>query len=108
MRHATRLPILISALALAAALIAATLIAAPAGAIVPPRDCKTITVADKRYNIKSDQLRCTTARKYAASYLRSRTKPSGYKCNRYTDSKLVFRCANTRANPDRTFFAIKK
>jgi len=108
MKQATKLPILIAAVSLLAVMLAATLAATPAGAIVPPRDCKTIIVRDKPYNIKSDQLRCTLARRYAASYMRSRSKPPGYKCQRYTGSKLVFRCANTSANPDRTFFAIRK
>ena len=99
-----RLPLLLAAVALLVTAFASQ----PAGAIVPPRDCKTITVGGKRYQVKSDQLRCTLAREYAARYLRSRTKPAGYKCQRYTNSKLVFRCVNTRYNPDRTFFAIKK
>ena len=103
MTSKTRLPLLLLAIALLVA------VAVPqAGAIVPPRDCKTITVSGKRYNIKSDQLRCTTARTYAERYLRSRSRPSGYVCKRYTGSKLVFRCVNAGANPDKTFFAIKK
>ena len=103
MKHTTRLPLLLLAIALLVA------VAVPqAGAIVPPRDCKTMTVSGKRYQIKSDQLRCSTARTYAERYLRTRSKPRGYTCKRYTGSKLVFRCVNASANPDKTFFAIKK
>ena len=79
-----------------------------ADAVVPPRDCGRITVKSKRYNIKTDQLTCEKARRYARRYLETSARPSGYKCTRYQDSSLAFRCINTRANPDRTFFAIKR
>jgi hypothetical protein len=83
-------------------------LAMPAGAIVPPRDCGTIRVAGKKYNIKTDQLSCTKAKDYSREFLKSGSKPSGYKCNRYQDSSLAFRCVKTSANPDKTFFAIKR
>jgi hypothetical protein len=105
MTHITRFAAVFGA---AAGLAAATLAAAPAGAIVPPKDCKIIKVGGKRYNIKADQLKCTKARDYSATYLRTHHKPSGYVCNRYSGSSIVFRCVNTHYNPDRTFFAIKK
>jgi hypothetical protein len=105
MTHITRFAVI---LATGAGLVGASLAAAPAGAIVPPKDCKIITVGGKRYNIKSDQLKCKTARQYSATYLRTHHKPSGYVCNRYTGSKIVFRCVAAKYNPDRTFFAIKK
>jgi hypothetical protein len=92
--------------ALAAA--AAVALAAPAGAIVPPKDCGIVKLKGKRYNIKSDQLKCPTARKYSLTYLKSHHKPSGYTCNRYSGSKIVFRCVNAHTNPDRTFYAIKR
>ena len=48
------------ALAVAVAMLAAS---APHGvAIVPPSDCGRLTVKAKRYDIKADQLRCSTAR----------------------------------------------
>ena len=81
---------------------------APSQAIVPPKNCGTITVKGKRYNIKADQLPCTSARIYAARYLGSGVRPRGYSCQRYKGSALVARCVNTRANPDRTIFMIKR
>jgi hypothetical protein len=104
MRPITRTSTTIAALIVAAA-VAFT---APAGAIVPPKDCGIIKVKGKRYNVKSDQLKCTTARKYTTTYLTSHHKPSGYQCNRYSGSKVAFRCVATKYNPDRTFFAIKR
>ena len=104
----TRTPLIIAALvaALVGGLFA--LSAGPAEAIVPPKDCKIITVGGKRYNIKSDQIKCTTAREYATKYLRTRDAPRSWKCYRYTGSKLVFRCVNTRSTPDKTIWAYKK
>ena len=78
--------------------------AQPAGAIVPPKDCGMTTVKSKRYNIKSDQLRCRRARRYARRYLSSRRRPSGYRCQNYTGSKIKFRCSRGV----KTFFAIRR
>lgn len=91
------------ALLLACALLAAL---APAGqAIVPPSDCGTLTVKGKRYSIKSDQLRCATARSHARRYLSSRRKPGGYRCRDYgASTKLKFRCSRGV----RVFFAIRR
>lgn len=87
----------------------ALLVPVQAGAIVPPRDCKYMTIKGKRYNIKADQLKCTSARKYAQTYLTKRRKPRGYKCVRGSSgSKLAFNCVAKRYNPDRAFFAIKR
>jgi hypothetical protein len=80
----------------------------PATAIVPPRDCKTIKVKGKTYNVKTDQLSCDKARSYTRAFLANGVKPSGYRCERYRNSSLVFRCVKSRANPDKTFFAIKR
>jgi hypothetical protein len=95
----------LSALALA---VAAVLWSGVAEAIVPPRDCGMIRVGAKRYNIKTDQLSCDRARRYSRHYLRTSSKPPRYRCTRYKNSSLVFRCVNSSANPDRTFFAIKR
>jgi hypothetical protein len=77
-------------------------------AIVPPKNCGTITVKHRRYQIKADQLPCSKAKTYAARYLGSGTRPPSYRCHRYSGSALVARCENTRANPDRTIFMIKR
>ena len=92
--------------ALAVAVCAA--VAVTSEAIVPPKNCGTIAVKHRRYQIKADQLPCSNAKTYASRYLASATRPPGYKCHRYSGSALVARCENTRANPDRTIFMIKR
>ena len=91
-----------------AAALGALALAAPSSAIVPPKDCGRIGVSGKRYNVKADQLPCATAIRYTKSYLRTRHSPHRYSCHRFSGSALVFRCVNSRANPDRTFFAIRR
>jgi hypothetical protein len=83
-------------------------VVATSEAIVPPKNCGTISVKHRRYQIKADQLPCSKAKTYASRYLASRTRPPGYKCHRYSGSALVARCENTRATPDRTIFMIKR
>ncbi|HYF25508.1 MAG TPA: hypothetical protein VD931_07190 [Baekduia sp.] len=79
-------------------------LAAPAPAVVPPRDCGSLTVKGKRYNVKADQLRCADAKAWTRTYLERRRAPRGYRCRRYTDTKLTFRCHRGV----RTFFAIRR
>jgi hypothetical protein len=83
-------------------------VAGTSDAIVPPKNCGTITVKHRRYQIKADQLPCSKAKTYASRYLGSGTRPPGYSCHRFKGSALVARCENTRANPDRTIFMIKR
>jgi hypothetical protein len=79
--------------------------AGPAGAIVPPRNCGTIEVKERRYTIKADQMRCRTAKRYSRRYLRSHERPSGYRCTDYgRETKLKFRCSRGI----RVFFAIRR
>jgi hypothetical protein len=79
--------------------------AATAPATVPPKNCGITTVGGKRYQIKADQMRCGTAMTYARRYLRSHSRPSGYRCTDFASStKLKFRCAKGV----RVFFAIKR
>jgi hypothetical protein len=76
-----------------------------AGATVPPKNCGMMTVKSKRYQIKADQMRCTTAKTYSRRYLSSHSRPSGYRCTDFSSStKLKFRCAKGV----RVFFAIKR
>lgn len=79
---------------------------AAAPAVVPPKNCGAITVKGKRYTVKADQMRCTTARRYSTNYLISvKRKPPGWRCERYgRETKLRFRCVKGRAN----FFAIRR
>jgi hypothetical protein len=76
-----------------------------AGATVPPRNCGIMIVESKRYQIKADRMRCTTAKTYSRRYLSSHSRPSGYRCSDFAGStKLKFRCAKGV----RVFFAIKR
>src|SRR3954451_6661025 len=106
MRFERRSPSTLAALALAVA--AALLATAPGQAIVPPKNCGSITVKHHRYNIKGDQLPCNQARAYAATYIARHKRPRGYGCHRFSGSALVAKCVNTRTNPDRTIFIIKR
>jgi hypothetical protein len=84
---------------------AATILPGTAQAIVPPADCGTTTVKGKRYTIKADQIRCSTAKPHARRYLRTGRRPSGYRCRNYGGStKLKFRCERGV----KVFFAIKR
>lgn len=92
-------------MAVAVALVMGLMLAQPAGAIVPPKNCGMMTVKGKRYQIKADQMRCRPARTYSARYLRSHRRPSGYRCSDYgSGTALKFRCYKSV----RVFFAIKR
>ena len=86
-------------------LVAVALSAGAAGAIVPPTNCGMQHVSGKRYQIKADQLRCRTAKRYSRSYLSAGRRPSGYRCRNYraSQTKLKFRCAKGI----HVFFAIR-
>lgn len=87
------------------AAVALALAGAPAAeAVVPPRDCGSLRVKGKRYNVKADQLRCADAKRHTERYLTTKRRPTGYTCRRYTDTALVFRCARGIRN----FFAIRR
>jgi hypothetical protein len=80
-------------------------VAAAAPATVPPKNCGMMSVKGKRYQIKADQMRCSTAKTYSRRYLRSRSRPSGYSCRSYSGgTKLKFRCTKRV----RVFFAIRR
>ncbi|MEA2272175.1 MAG: hypothetical protein QOI98_883 [Solirubrobacteraceae bacterium] len=95
-------------LVLLAVSLGVALVGGSAHAIVPPKNCGTIKVSHKRWQIKADQIRCTTARKYATAYIAHHTRPRGYSCHKFKGSALYAKCVNTKANPDRTIFIIKK
>jgi hypothetical protein len=76
-----------------------------AWAPVPPRNCGMLEAKGKRYNIKSDQIRCRKARRYARSYLSSHREPRGYSCRDYgRGTSIKFRCSKGA----RVVFAIKR
>ena len=87
------------------ALLVAGFMAPGAAATVPPKNCGTITVKSKRYQIKADQMRCDTAKTYSRRYLRRRARPSGYRCRSYSGgTALRFRCSKSV----KVFFAIRR
>jgi len=89
------------------AVVVAVLLTFPAASPAPvaPRNCGKITVKSKPYQIKADQIRCRTAKKWARSYLGSRWKPRGYKCRPGSSgSSLKFRCWKRK----RSYLAIKR
>ncbi len=92
------------AFAMIAALTVVALTAVQAGATVPPKNCGNITVKSRAYQIKADQVRCPTAKRYAKRYLSVRDAPSGWRCRDYRSSRMKFRC--TRGV--RVVFAIKR
>jgi len=104
MQHRPKLRSHLTALTLALTC-AAVALAPSAVAIVPPADCGRLTAKSKRYNIKADQLRCSTARSYSSSYLKTGNRPTGYRCRNYgAETKLKFRCSRGT----KVFFAIKR
>jgi hypothetical protein len=84
----------------------AVVAAGAAHAIVPPKNCGSQTVFGKRYQIKADQMRCSTAKRYSRRYLSTGRRPSGYRCKNFraSETKLRFRCAKGV----RVFFAIRR
>lgn len=92
-------------LALVMALATLAMLAPDSPAIVPPSDCGTLTVQGKRYTIKADQLRCSSAKAHARRYLLTRSRPSGYTCRNFgAETKLKFRCSRGI----KVFFAIRR
>jgi hypothetical protein len=76
-----------------------------AWAPVPPRNCGMLEAKGKRFNIKADQIRCRTARRYARRYLVSHRKPRGYSCRDYDGgTSIKFRCSKGA----RVLFAIRR
>ena len=96
----------LSVAALVAVLALAAVSAPGAGATVPPKNCGTVTVKSKRFQIKADQITCRTAKTYSRRYLGSHSRPSGYRCSDYSKkaTKLRFRCSKSV----RVFFAIRR
>lgn len=77
---------------------------APAHATVPPTDCGFLTAKGHRYNVKTHLVSCRRARDWSKAYLVRNRRPAGWRCRRYADTALVFRCRRG----GRDFFAIKR
>ena len=84
--------------------------ATPAEAIIEPVKCGTVKAKGKRWRVTADQLPCSTAKKWAVSYIRSFKTPRYYKCYRAAD-RTKYRVCDTRASgkykPVRTFIIYK-
>ena len=94
------------AILLAAATAAILCLPTAATAVVPPKSCGSMTVKSKRYQVKADQISCSTGRDHAKRFLRSGAKPRGYKCKDYPSKKgrVDFYCNDGR----KIFFAIRR
>ena len=94
------------ALLIAAAVAALLSIPAVATAVVPPKNCGTMTVSGTRYQVKADQISCSSGREYAKRFIRSGRKPRGYRCRDYPSRKgrVDFYCNDGR----KIFFAIRR
>jgi len=78
---------------------------APSPAPVAPVNCGNISVKGKTFQVKADQIRCATAKKWTRKYLQASWRPSGYSCRKgASSSSLKFRCWKR----SRTYFAIKR
>lgn len=93
-------------LALVAVLAGGLVAAVPAGAIVAPVQCGIIKVSGKSWRITADQIRCSTAKKWSTTYIKTRKEPRYYNCKKGTSIWRI--CVASRYNPDRTFFIRKK
>ena len=91
---------------LAAAAVASLALPVGAPAVVPPKNCGSTTVQSKRYQVKADQISCATGIRYARRFLRTGSKPRGYRCKDYPSRKrrVDFYCNNRR----KIFFAIRR
>lgn len=95
--------------ALVAGLAVALVAAVPADAVVPIRNCGFIQAKGKRWQVKADQIRCPTAKKWAITYIRTFRAPRYYTCRRPTERTSLYRtCRATRYNPDREFKIFKR
>ena len=93
-------------LLIAAAVAAILSLPALATAVVPPKNCGTMTVKSKRYQVKADQMSCSTGRDHTRRFLKTGRKPRGYKCKDYPSKKgkVDFYCNNAK----KIFFAIRR
>jgi hypothetical protein len=94
------------ALIIAAAVAAILSLPTLTSAVVPPKNCGTMSVKGKRYQVKADQMSCTTGRDHARRYLQNGRKPRGYRCRDYPSKKgrVDFYCNKSK----KIFFAIRR
>ena len=91
-------------LAVLAAAVCLCLGAAPsAHAVTPPKRCGAVEVKGKRYSVRAHRVTCRFARRWTRRYLRSGSRPSGWRCRRYSGTSIKFICR--RAGRD--YYAIR-
>jgi hypothetical protein len=101
MRLSTRTPLAALALVVVGLLVGAPALANP----VAPRNCGMSTIDGHRYQIKADQIRCSTAKRWSRTYLTTDRRPRGYSCRDYdSGTRLKFRCWRR----EKVFFAINR
>ncbi len=89
-----------------AALAAALALPTAATAVVPPKNCGTMTAKGKSYQVKADQISCNSGRKHARNFLEKGRRPSGYTCKDYPSRKgsVDFYCNDGK----KIFLAIRR
>ena len=100
-------PIKLKLAALLAVLSVGLVAAMPADAIVAPRKCGTVKAKGKTWPVTADQIPCSTAKKWAVTYLRTGKAPRYYKCKRAASKKIYRFCDTYRYSKPRTFFIFK-
>ncbi len=100
-------PLKLKLAALMAVLTVGLMAAAPAGAIVEPRKCGTVSAKGKKWPVTADQIPCRTAKKWALTYLRSGKEPRYYNCKKAASKKIYRFCATYKYSKPRTFFIMK-
>ena len=93
-------------LLIVAALVAVLAVPTAATAVVPPKNCGTMKLGAKRYQVKADQMSCRKGRRLAKRYLRTERKPRGFRCRDYPSKKgrVDFYCNKGR----QIYFAIRR
>ena len=86
------------------AVVALATLPTAAQSVVPPKECGTMSVSGKRYQVKVDQISCADGRGFVKTYIGRHAKPKGYTCRDFTPKRNRVRayCNNGR----RVFFAI--
>jgi hypothetical protein len=100
-------PLKLKLAALLAVLSVGLVAAIPAGAIVAPRKCGTVTAKGKKWPITADQIPCSTAKKWSVTFLKTGKEPRYYNCKRASSNKIYRYCASYRYDKPRTFFIFK-
>jgi hypothetical protein len=100
-------PLSLKLAALMAVLAMALVAAVPADAITRPRECGKVSAKGKRWRVTADQIPCTTAKKWAVAYIKTRAVPRYFKCHKAADPKTYRYCDTFRYSKPHTFFIFR-